>query len=204
MNEESTLNYKEKLRRHYVPLVAKYGDSFQSVDWGSIQGQQKRFRVLLEAMDFNNARILDVGCGVGHLVDYLKEHNYDGHYLGIDLVREMTETAARRHPAWDFRFETNINNAEDFSPDIVVASGLFTFADEDMLKDVVQKLFAVTRNAVAFNSLSLWGGGMEPNEYNADPVRVLEFCRSLTERVVLRHDYLPHDFTIYLYKNDSV
>lgn len=203
MSQPSVSSYCDRLRRHYAPLVAQHGDSHRAVDWGSAQSQQKRFHVLLEAADHRHARILDVGCGVGHLVDHLQAHDFAGRYLGIDLVPEMTAAAARRHPGWEFRTVTAIGEAVDFAPDLVVASGLFTFADETMLQDTVCALFATTRRAVAFNSLSNWMGGGEPGEFHADPVRVLEFCRTLTPRVVLRHDYLPHDFTIYLYRGEA-
>ena len=33
------------------------------------------------------------------------------------------------------------------------------------------------------------------------PLHVLAFCRTLTSRVTLRHDYLEHDFTVYLYRD---
>jgi hypothetical protein len=41
----------------------------------------------------------------------------------------------------------------------------------------------------------------EPGEFYADPVEIVRFCRSLTPWVVLRHDYLAHDFTVYLYRD---
>ena len=43
--------------------------------------------------------------------------------------------------------------------------------------------------------------GGEEVQYS-DPSQVFRFCKSLSEWVVLRHDYLPHDFTIYMYKNN--
>jgi hypothetical protein len=54
--------------------------------------------------------------------------------------------------------------------------------------------------ALAFNSLSNWANDQEANEFYADPVQVLNFCRELTPWVVLRHDYHPRDFTVYMYK----
>lgn len=202
MNEGKTSNYKEKLRQHYVPLVAKYGDSFQSVDWGSPQSQKKRFEVLLESLDFEKSSILDFGCGVGHMVDYLKAHNFCGRYLGVDLVTEMVQCASKRHPDVSFRVIDSIKEIDNFLPEAIVASGLFTFAGEAELEETIGELFKVTRKVVAFNSLSAWGSSHESSEYYADPLRILSFCRNLTSRIIFRHDYLPHDFTIYLYKQD--
>lgn len=33
-----------------------------------------------------------------------------------------------------------------------------------------------------------------------NPTEIFTYCKSLAQNVVLRHDYLPHDFTIYMYK----
>ena len=90
-----------------------------------------------------------------------------------------------------------------FRPDYVVGSGLFAFADQRRLERTVAAMFAVARRVVAFNTLSRWGGDPAPGEFQADPERVLKFCRTLTRRVVLRHDYLPHDFTVYLHREEE-
>ena len=59
--------HTERIRQHYLPLLQNYGSTFRAVDWGSSQGQNNRFQILLEVGDLRNASILDVGCGVGHL-----------------------------------------------------------------------------------------------------------------------------------------
>ena len=48
--------------------------------------------------------------------------------------------------------------------------------------------------------LSAWAPVLRSDQYHADPVSVLDFCRTLTSRLALRHEYLPHDFTVYLYR----
>lgn len=193
-------NYISRIRRHYVSLLAQYGGGFRSVDWGSKDGQNKRFEVLLGAVDFRHAIILDVGCGVGDLVNYLKENKFEGKYLGVDIVPEMIEKACSLYSGWDFRLVDSFSDLGDYTPDLVVASGLFTFSDPDQFKKTINQLFQITNFALAFNSLSSWGNAKNENEYNADPVMALDYCRRLSTRAVLRHDYLPHDFTVYLFK----
>jgi SAM-dependent methyltransferase len=190
--------YAANLRRHYQPRVAEHGGTFRAVDWGSEKSQTARFRVLLEATDFRSARILDVGCGVGHLVDHLAKEKFDGAYLGVDLVPEMVAAARRRHCHSEFR-EGGPEAGPEYHADLVVGSGLFTFADQARLERTVVTMFHRARRVVAFNTLSTWADSQEDGEFYADPMRVIEFCRTLTNRVVLRHDYMPHDFTIYLY-----
>lgn len=198
-----TSPYEERLRRHYAPLVERHGGTYQSVDWGSARGQELRFRVLLEGGDFASSRVLDVGCGVGHLVDYLERRGFGGRYLGVDMVPEMVATARRRHPGWDFVEGTASPDISDFKPNYVVASGLFTFATPKRVEQTIASMFSLTSRVLAFNTLSTWGDTKVPGEFHADPLRLLEYCRALTRRVVLRHDYMPHDFTMYLYRDDA-
>jgi trans-aconitate methyltransferase len=157
----------------------------------------------MEAGGMAKARVLDVGCGVGHLIDHLASHAFEGSYLGLDLVPEMIAAAARRHPSWHFHEGSIAAAPADYAADYVVGSGLFTFADQQQLEETVEAMFRRTAHVVAFNTLSTWGDQPAANEFCADPARVVEFCRTLTRRVVLRHDYLPHDFTVYLYREEA-
>lgn len=195
--------YATRLRRHYGPLVREHGASHRAVDWGSERGQETRFRVLLEPVNLLDGRVLDVGCGVGHLVDCLKNRRFAGEYLGLDLVPEMVATAQLRHRGWAFREGRVPEALENFEPDYVIGSGLFNLANQRTLEETVAAMFSVAGRVVAFNSLSSWGPNPVRGEFRADPARVMEFCRKLTRRVVLRHDYLPHDFTVYLYREEN-
>ena len=53
---------------------------------------------------------------------------------------------------------------------------------------------------IALNFLSIFSDYFSPGEYYANPETILKIAFSLTSKVVLRHDYMSHDFTIYLYK----
>jgi len=192
--------HTKRIREHYLPLLAEYGATFRAVDWGSSQGQKNRFQVLLKVGDLLNASILDVGCGVGHLVEYLIEIEYRGNYIGIDTLPEMVMIAREYYPNWKFQ-ESDISTSEIiWKSDYVLGSGLFTFSDQKLMEMTIQAMFNACNRAVAFNSLSIWADCKESGEFYADPLTIVDFCRSLTPWVVLRHDYLPHDFTIYMYK----
>lgn len=148
----------------------------------------------------NGKKVLDVGCGVGHLVDYLKAHGVGCSYLGIDALSEMVAAARSRHPHWTFQQRSLLEPADQLETDYVLASGLFTFCTHDEVEASIRTMFKVCGTAVAFNALSTWATRQEPGEFYADPLAMVELCRTITPWVALRHDYLPHDFTIYMYK----
>jgi len=196
-------DYIDKLSSHYAPLVASCGDSFRAVDWGSSSSQYKRFDILLNSTDWHNKRILDVGCGVGHLAGHLDKQGFKGSYLGVDMVPEMVEKCRLYHENYNFKAITSLEEASFFEPELVVASGLFTFADDKRFRETISQLFALTRHVLAFNSLSIWSESQASGEFHASPVSTLEYCSTLSRHIVLRHDYMPHDFTVYLYKQKT-
>lgn len=194
------LDYSERNNKIYLNSLRNNKDNHLSVNWGSKESQQKRFEILYDAdKDFKNLHVLDVGCGLGHFADFLKDKDFQGIYEGADILPEMVEKAKKRNP--DFIFNNkNIFDFDNLSYDYVVMSGIFTFANFDILHKVIREVCRVCKKGVAFNSLSAWSPKKEEGEFYADPIRTLELCSQLTSKVVLRHDYLPHDFTIYMYK----
>lgn len=192
--------YVKRLEQHYVPLLGEHGATHRALDWGSASSQRRRFEILLEIGDVGTASILDVGCGLGHLVDVLAERGARGAYTGIDPVSEMIAGARARHPDRTFEVGMLGEGEPHFRADYVLESGIFTFADRTVLESTVAAMYRACRIGVAFNVLSDWGSEKEPHEFTPDPLQTLLFCRSLTPWVVLRHDYLPHDFTVYLYR----
>ena len=137
----------------------------------------------------------------GHLVEHLAAHGFQGRYLGIDALPEMAAYASQRHPDWQFADGDILGMDAKWTADYIVGSGLFTFSDLDLMKKAVTAMFATCTKGVAFNALSAWADRKEPGEFQADPLATVEFCRTLTPWVALRHDYMPQDFTIYLYRD---
>lgn len=184
----------------YFESAKAYPLDHRGVKWASAESQHLRFKILCEiADDFFKSSILDVGCGLGHLIDYLLNNQFEGRYKGIDTVDQMIVQAKRRYPS--FTFETNhIDAISNDAYDYVVASGIFTFVNWPSMQDTIEKLFSFAKRGVAFNSLSAFASQKEAEIFYPDPNCVLEFCEKITSNVVLRQDYMPHDFTLYLYR----
>jgi SAM-dependent methyltransferase len=187
--------YVERLRDHYAPLLQAHGDSHRALDWGSERSQRLRLRVLAEAIDAPHRSVLDVGCGIGHLTEVLDARGHVGPYLGVDALGAMVDAARARRP--DRRFERATGGSEPLPPaDVVLGSGLFTFAERATVEATIAAMFGACRIATAVNLLSRWGDAPEPGEFAIDPLELLAFGRTLSPWVVVRHDYLPHDCTL--------
>jgi len=193
--------HEERVRAHYLPLLARYGDTNMAVDFQHAGNHVARFGILAGIDDISKASILDVGCGIGHFAGWLKERAYEGDYTGIDLLPEMIERARNAHPGFRFERADLLDPKTHYVADYVMSSGIFHLGTQEFLHRMVAAMFKSCRKGVAFNTLSSWDPyNSQAGFFLADPLKTLEFCRSLTSQILMRHDYLPHDFTIFLFR----
>ena len=145
-------------RRWYAPLFARYGETAGGVGW-SAANQRKRFAALTAGWDFSQpVVVLDVGCGLAHLFDYLTDQGAHVRYRGVDILPAYVAAANRRlgGPVCTvLDAET-----EPLPPcDYAVASGVFNVAlgsatrDQAHLQRIVTHMLAQARRGVAFDCL---------------------------------------------------
>lgn len=188
--------------RLFESLVSRHEYSVQSLNWGSERSQYLRFQVLAAIGHLSGTRILDVGCGLGDLYFWLRARGITVSYTGIDITPAMIERASKRLPDIQLCNHTVFEEAAlGKRYDYVFSSGIFYLRQHEpvrYMQDSVRAMFEIAEKGVAFNSLSSWSPQQEAGEFYADPIQTLEFCRTLTPQVALRHDYHPGDFSIYL------
>jgi SAM-dependent methyltransferase len=192
-----------RIANYYQDLVQKYGHDPRACDYGRPQSQEIKFRVLSEAMPVKGRSVLDVGCGFADFHRFLRERFGEVRYSGIDVCPAMVEEARRLDPGCEVKLANILDASIRERFDLVTANGIFYLLGDEAwptMQEIVRRMYAVAEHAVAFNSLSSWAEDKEAGEFYADPAEVLQFCRTLTPWVVLRHDYHPRDFTIYMYK----
>lgn len=69
-----------------------------------------------------------------------------------------------------------------------------------LMQRLIRRMFEFCKLRVALNTLSILADIRNSGEFHADPAEVIQFCLDLTRRIVLRHEYMPYDFSVYLYK----
>lgn len=192
-----------RIADYYDGLIRKYGHDPRACDYGRVESQKIKFRVLSEVLPLAGSSLLDVGCGFADFATFLGERFSGVRYSGIDLCSAMIDEARRNHPDLDLRVANILDASFDCSFDVVTANGIFYLLGDQawpMMQRMIERMHTLATTAVAFNSLSAWATDQEAGEFCADPLQVVDFCRRLTPRVVLRHDYHPRDFAIYMYK----
>jgi SAM-dependent methyltransferase len=206
---------QRRTARFFSDRCDSFSSSFEAANWGSQQGQRRRFEVLSGIADLHGETVLDVGCGQGDYASYLLENGIiPRRFVGIDLSDRMIEIASAR----DFKpidTEFYCSSFHDFKPglgeyDYVFASGIFYRVDlepYEFLERTVELFYRSAGAGTAFNTLFNWGGQgdstPEGGEFLAQPERLLDIVRRITSRFVLRCDYHPRDLTFYLYKQEE-
>jgi len=190
----------------YNKMLADGVNDAERVGWGSADSQEKRFSVLTEIGDLDNDTILDVGCGLGAYFNYIHNAYPNLSYTGVDINPNMIQEAQQKHSDIEF-IHTDITSdshaLNDRKFDYVFLSGalnLSTDKHHDTIENIMKEMFALANKGVAANFLSLFSDYLTPGEYYCNPENILQTAFSITKKITLRHDYMPHDFTIYLYK----
>jgi ubiquinone/menaquinone biosynthesis C-methylase UbiE len=210
-NKQTFSDTFQQLEQMYAKSLRTHGDTPQATQQADILSQEQRMRLLCQVADLRKAKILDFGCGTGHLLDFMRrECGFIGQYVGYDITQAMIDQASAKHK--DARFERrNILESgipEDF--DAVLVTGTFNNFTGDnwtWMTSCLRVLWNHTRMALAFNNLSTYVDFFAEGLYYESPGRVFNFCKEhLSPLVTVRHDYcvrpgvVPYEFTTYVYR----
>jgi len=194
----------------YQRLYTAHGYSPRALGWD--KGKQfLRFHQLTSNLDLGGASLLDVGCGFGDFVDYLRCLGIEGcSYTGIDLVGEFIAEGKGRFGSPRATFvQTSL---EDYEPaaafDYVIASGTFNLRVEgvdgyELIRRSLARMFALSRIAVSVDFISDKVDHAHAHNFNSAPETILSMAYGLSRNVMLRNDYFPFEFSVTIYKDDS-
>ena len=189
----------------YEKLLEKYGYSIKSLDYRSETSQKTRFDVITQVGINDDCSLLDVGCGFGDYFNYLKQRGIKNvKYNGIDLTDKIVNVAKEKNPLANVVQGNVLDLPDDKKFDYVVSlgvNGVKTGDNWDNLTSVLDKMWKLCKKGIAYNAVSNFASEQDEQIYFVSPIRVIEHVmNNLTYKVVFRHDYMPHDFTIYVYK----
>lgn len=190
--------YKERLR--------EYGPTSRVL--GQPEAHQRlRFQILLSEWGVSTGQsLLDVGCGFGDLYGYCTDHGYRAAYHGIDMCSELVEEARTRFPEGSFEVGDILADERERSFDYVIASGVHSYRLNDnwgFVEDTFELFSRIAKVGFAVNFLSDRVVPWWDKLFYADPSRVLQIAYRHSTRVVLRNDYMPFEFTVFVDKRTA-
>ncbi|MEM7600817.1 MAG: class I SAM-dependent methyltransferase [Verrucomicrobiota bacterium] len=201
------------LEDRYSKLLSENGDGPGAVEQSDQETQEQRMRTLCYIGDLKNAKVLDFGCGTGHLLSVLRnEFDFEGEYVGCDITNDLLQVAREKYPEVRFGRWDILNEGLSENFDYILISGVFNnLAGEnwEWMTDILGCLFKNVNKGLAFNNLSRYVDYFDDHLFYVDPSKVFEFCKSeLSPLVSLRHDYfvregtVPYEFSTYVYASD--
>ena len=179
----------------------KWNHSPVAVGWlDGRTNQAKRFETLVDIGIESGDSVLDVGCGVGHLIDHFNNIGLEVQYTGLDTNRYAIEQAQKIYI--DETFIHGTLDVIDETYDWGLASGVFNyeFPKLEMLETVNQLVSKVDKG-VAFNLLN---GSKKYSSESYEFYQPVEIFSLLNRRgslcSVVQNYGIENDLTIYIRK----
>nr|WP_315175943.1 class I SAM-dependent methyltransferase [uncultured Flavobacterium sp.] len=192
------------IQKFHADKIEKYGsESAQSLAWFSVDDQLKRFEILTKIGDLNDKSILDIGCGNGDLCYYLSQHFTNFSYHGIDMIPAFLDNAIEKNK--DFPDTTfylgDFMKGNLPQTDYILVSGSLNYknSNPDFIFKAIAHLYAHCNKGLGFNLLS---DTINPDGIlmSYSPETIINFCKTLSNNIVLKEDYIENDFTVMVYK----
>ncbi len=213
MRDDAASAILSDVAAYYAAKLEAHGSTAQGVDWNGLDSHERRhrqfFRLLNGARD---ASVIDLGCGFGDFLRFLRAEGYCGQFIGYDIAPSMIEKARELHgETADSRWRVGAEPTE--AADFAVASGIFNVkgsVTSDIWTRYVHRnidiLAHAGRRGFGFNVLST---SSDPDRrrsdlYYADPAEMLGYCLSRYGRsVALLQDYGLYEFTILVRRSSA-
>lgn len=189
----------------YEDKVRRFGFDHRGLGFRSRSSQERRFEALLALGDMHQRSVLDVGCGFGDFLQFLRERGIEPRYTGLDICEPMVRRCRERFAGAEASFV--VGDALEHRPgetyDFVVASGIFGLGApgaRERIEPTLERMFSWSRRGCAANFLSAFAPEQVPERVYVEPHEMLALGLQLTPAVRIDHSYLPNDFTLYLYR----
>jgi len=201
---------------HYEQCLKQHGVAPAGVDWPNGIDLAARFATQLSILDDAPAGVqtvlLDVGCGPGLLLDYLRTSGRleRVQYHGVDLSTLMVGAAHERWPDEDFQARDIVADPlPEQSVDLVVMNGVLTekrgltqAAMISLAEPLIAAAFRCARVAIAFNVMSRHVDWERPDlfHWGFDELGAY-LSRNVSRHYTFRADYGLYEYTALVWRH---
>lgn len=192
--------------RRYNERLQQFGVTEQALGWGEKGRSKLRFEILLSLWDFNKTSILDFGCGFGDLYEYLLAKGFSQiSYTGIDVNERFIAIAQERYQLPDASFLVSNLLEDQYSTkhDYILSSGVFNHKlsnNMHFIEKAFDKFNELSIKGFAVNFLSDKVAYSYDYTFHSNPAEILTLAYRYSNNIVLRNDYMPFEFTVFINK----
>lgn len=193
----------------YRDSYNKFGDSPKSLL--TPKGKHDLRFSAIKKFALKGKSILDFGCGLGYLYNYILRNNFELNYTGVDITDKFIENCQKKYPKQNFKLiEPNTKIVDKY--DITFISGVFNIKiddNEEKTKEFafnkIKELFNNTNDVLICDFLSPNVDFKYENAMHFKFEDVINFCiKELSRKFIIRHDLLPYEYSLIIYKNDEI
>ena len=201
----------DKIKDYYKKNNKPDYPDYYILGWESDAAQQLRFQALVNSLDLQGKRILDIGCGMGNFLQYLVRRFTNFSYTGVDILEQMIAKAKSKNLKGTFLhmdiFKDNPFTQNEF--DVIFASGTFNINlgnNKKFLIDALRIFDYISSMAISFNLLNSNSPNREEGYFYSSPDEIselinLNFPNHFKIKVI--EGDLQNDFTIVCHKEDE-
>tara|TARA_B100000575_G_scaffold275406_1_gene259978 strand:+ start:1024 stop:1656 length:633 start_codon:yes stop_codon:yes gene_type:complete len=208
---------KDNIYNLFNNLYIKHGKSPKSVKNISKKQQNIRFFYLFNSLNIKKTdKILDLGCGFGDMLKFLRKNKIGKSYVGYDYLEDFIFHAKKefqndknaKFELFDLRNQ-KINKKYDW----VVASGLFHDIRHNSRKfffKTIKKMYSSCNKGIVFNAMTDHVDYKDPSLFYLSPEKVINYIiKNISKKVFYRSDYqtkkntIPYEFTVCVKKYDK-
>ena len=203
---------KNSIENRYIEvhnkMIHKHGYTSEAL-WGSKGSQFVRFKKISELfISKNGFSVLDFGCGLCDFYDYLSQNNFTNiAYTGLEINPVFYTQVCKEKPTSNIILGNVDKLPLDLKWDYVIASGIYNLGNSskenlDIFLEQFRELYERINIGFAVNFLSIYSDNPKNDSIYFDPTEVMNLClKKFSKYIKLDQTYLPHDFTIFIYKN---
>lgn len=203
---------RENTVKRYSERLQQFGYSEAALGW-SRNKNNVRFEAMVKEWksELEGSSIADFGCGFGDLYGYLTSNlglkNID--YTGIDINPDLIEEGRKLYPQANFWVGDINEEPLEKQFDFIFSSGVFNhkleFVKEyEFIEECIGKLNELSKKGFAVNFLTDKVEYQLEHTFHSNPGKILDIFYRYSNNIVLRNDYMPFEFTVYLRKDIGI
>lgn len=190
----------------------EFGPNSKGMDWPNEDDLNSRFKVLTSQMDFTtNKSILDLGCGVGLLLDYFKKEKIlqNIQYTGVDISEKMITYAQKKHPSQVFECKDILNEPLDKEKyQYILMNGLFTEKRElsynemfEFFKNIIRQAWEACSVGISFNVMSSHVDWKRDDLFHLKTDDLIDFLvKNCSRNIKIDMDYGLYEYAVWVRK----
>lgn len=192
----------QKNKEIFEKAFQEYGDDTRSCLWD--KPMIMRYQELKRVAELENCKVLDIGCGLGGLYEYLvKDCGITGlDYTGVDIVDGMIETATKKYPEARFMVKDLLKEKLQETYDYVFLCGVFNVEmSTEFMKQMLKQAFSYCEKGLAFNFISDYVNFKTDGFSYHNPQEIFTFCvENLSRKIDMHHHYAKCDVSMFVYR----